>query len=148
MAQAQLQQQADALAHAEIYKNMMSQNAVSQAPRPNSLSKSFSSSVQKPAEMPESLSPLSDEEMRAVQSAAGEFSPEKKSMLPRDLLIAKARAYREHHVTPQKDAEQLSMSLQDDNESGRRADEVKSPFSNDLDVPSFMRKPLNNDRQI
>jgi len=62
--------------------------------------------------------------------------------LPRDLLIAKARAYREHQDKPKDSPQQLSMSL---SESGRMSDEVvKSPFDNNLDVPSYLRKQLHD----
>ncbi len=66
--------------------------------------------------------------------------------LPRDLLIAKARAFREQQgrsVDGASMSEQLSMTLNDEMESANRkqAEDVKSPFaSNDLDVPSYLRR--------
>ncbi len=70
-------------------------------------------------------------------------------MLPRDLLIAKAKAYREAQQTTggkAVDAEQLTMSFQDDSEAKRRAD-PKSPFDSDnLDIPAFLRRQLEGDR--
>ncbi len=200
MAQAQLQQQADALAQAEIYRNLMAQNSMSQqqqasvqqsyqqplqqqsyAPQASqhsqqqsnqsspqqsfqqtfqqqsfqhqsgsSLSKSFSAHAEKSAEEAESLIPLDQEDQNYIpQQSAPAPIAEAKASLPRDLLIAKARAYREQHIARPKDtSEQLSMSLNDEAEQ-RRNDEARSPFnSENLDVPSFMRRPLNTDRSI
>jgi cell division protein FtsZ len=67
--------------------------------------------------------------------------------LPRELLIQKAKAFREQQNAQVKtDAEQLSMSLPDENEL-RRNEGAKSPFSADsLDVPAFLRRQLDGDR--
>ncbi len=73
-------------------------------------------------------------------------------LLPRELLIAKARAFREAQQTaPRNESEQLTMSLQDESDLARHnranSGEVKSPFSNDgLDVPSFLRRQIDGDR--
>jgi cell division protein FtsZ len=71
--------------------------------------------------------------------------------LPRDILIAKAKAFREQQMAPRQVLEQLSMQLNDDVESSqhRSIDSVKSPFdSNNLDVPSFLRRPTEGDRTL
>lgn len=187
MAQAQLQQQADALAQAEIYRNLMAQSSIQQhnqtqnihsqtmsqadylqsnhssyTTQPqshqsgSSLSKSFSAHAEKSAEVAESLIPLEQEELKesylSQQNNIHQVpqTSEAKGSLPRDLLIAKARAYREQHIARPKDtSEQLTMSLNDEADLQRRNDEARSPFnSENLDVPSFMRRPLNTDRSI
>lgn len=82
----------------------------------------------------EMISPLSKEE-------------EEKSF-PRDLLIAKAKAYREKQAqrdTTTDSSRQLSMPMDEAealNQAKKMAEEVvKSPFDNDnLDVPSYLRK--------
>jgi len=69
-------------------------------------------------------------------------------MLPRDLLIAKAKAFREAQHATRPEAEQLSMAFQEEAEAQRRSgDEVKSPFESDnLDIPAYLRRQMENDR--
>jgi len=91
-------------------------------------------------EAPERLSPISSDE-RAV--------------LPRDILLAKARAYREsqtkHEISSQ--PEQLSMKMEDDSEqlnlARRMAQDVgKAPFSReDLEVPAYLRRKKGSDQE-
>lgn len=74
------------------------------------------------------------------------------SKLPRDLLIAKARAYRESQGQAQGTVEpqQLSMQMDDSmdlNHARRMAEDVvKSPFDSDnLDVPAYLRRQIEKD---
>lgn len=67
--------------------------------------------------------------------------------LPRDILLAKARAYRESQAKRAKDQpEQLTMNVEDEldplNTAKRLAQEVvKAPFESDnLEVPAFLRR--------
>lgn len=85
----------------------------------------------------------------AAEKIAPLPSTESKS-LPRDLLIAKAKAFREQQsMTPKSELEQLTMSLHDEDIMPKRSEDVKSPFDNDnLDVPSFLRRQSENDRQL
>lgn len=89
----------------------------------------------------ETLSPLPTTN-EPVENLVAETSEEK--MLPRDILLAKARAYRESQdITARAEAnsEQLMMDMGE--EAKRRAsDEVaKAPFnSDDLEVPSYLRR--------
>ncbi|OFZ19053.1 MAG: cell division protein FtsZ [Bdellovibrionales bacterium RBG_16_40_8] len=114
--QSMAQAQLDSFAQAEIYRNLMQQSM-----------KTTEAPIQQPAEK---LSPLPPQ-------------VEAKS-LPRDILMAKAKAFREQqqHTGAKSELEQLSMPLNDSGEiSGRRLDSAKSPFDSDsLDVPSFMRR--------
>jgi cell division protein FtsZ len=68
--------------------------------------------------------------------------------LPRDILIAKAKAFREQQQQPPRaEAEQLSM-LNEEAESARR-DDVRSPFdSENLDVPAYLRRQMESDRSL
>jgi hypothetical protein len=68
--------------------------------------------------------------------------------LPRDLLIAKAKAFREAQHATRPEAEQLSMAFQEEVEALKRSgEEVKSPFEPDnLDVPAYLRRQMENDR--
>lgn len=77
----------------------------------------------------ENLEAMTDEEVKA---------------LPRDLLIAKARAYRENQSKKTQDPEQLSMEV----DSGASSKEAKSPFdAKNLDVPAYLRKHLQDSDQ-
>jgi cell division protein FtsZ len=60
----------------------------------------------------------------------------------RDLLLAKARAFREsqENKTKQVQPEQLSMDVDLDEARRMARDVAKSPFPQNLDVPSFIRK--------
>ncbi|MCB0391480.1 MAG: cell division protein FtsZ [Bdellovibrionales bacterium] len=72
-------------------------------------------------------------------------SAEKESILPRDILLAKARAFRESQQThvPTMN-EQLTMNV--DEESS--PDFPSAPFDNNsLDIPSYLRKKSHSDSQ-
>lgn len=90
------------------------------------------------------LQPISTEPVESA-SFQLDYSDTK---LPRDLLIAKARAYREQQQNKNTEAEQLTMPLQDVTDNLRKADDVKSPFDTDLDVPSFLRRQMESDRNL
>ncbi|MAE72763.1 MAG: cell division protein FtsZ [Bdellovibrionaceae bacterium] len=93
-----------------------------------------------PAQAPqEPVQPVED-----VRHESGE-----KPLLPRDILLAKVKAYRQQSQGGEMEAgvnpEQLSMDVEQDSqlEQARKMAQqvVKSPFDKtDLDVPSFMRK--------
>jgi cell division protein FtsZ len=83
-------------------------------------------------------------------------SPAAEKALPRDILLAKARAYRDSQAqrAKQPQPEQLSMEVQADNQAlgslemaRRLANEVvKSPFDQrNLDVPTYMRRKQGDD---
>ena len=140
MAQAQLEMQA----------NQNSQNAPEQqqvqAPQAPMAPESSQQQSQAPS-APESIQPIDN-----TQEAAptGEDSEQEKA-LPRDMLLAKVRAYKEQQQKDQKESPvQLSMNMDGSAESlknaRKMAEELKSPFdSSDLDVPSYLRKRPQND---
>jgi cell division protein FtsZ len=78
----------------------------------------------------------------------GSLPPDEEKPLPRDILLAKARQYRESQVARAKQSqpEQLAMDVENSESSlemaRRLANEiVKSPFdTKNLDVPAFMRR--------
>lgn len=99
----------------------------------------------------ERLSPISQEPALPVQESARE-----KAMLPRDVLLAKARAYRETQSKPEASSaqpEQLSMNMDEVMDplalARKMAQEVsKSPFeSENLDVPSYLRRKRSVDQE-
>lgn len=82
-----------------------------------------------------------------IEVQAPEAPPEDPKVLPRDMLLAKARAYREQQVgrDSEKPAEQLSLDVGSDDqlETARRLAKeiIKSPFDNaNLDVPAYIRR--------
>jgi cell division protein FtsZ len=62
--------------------------------------------------------------------------------LPREALLAKARAYRESQMgRPEGGAEQLSMNVEDSGATRIAPEPARSPFEADnLDVPAFLRR--------
>lgn len=79
-----------------------------------------------------------------------------KPRLPRDILLAKAKAFRESQARNSASGlhpEQLSMNVEDENEalaSARRLarEMAQSPFdAHDLDVPSYLRKKQSGDER-
>lgn len=104
-----------------------------------------------PSEQPERLSPISNQQV--TPNLDGSVK-EKNTVLPRDILLAKARAYRDHQVRPEPSSaqpEQLSMNVEEAVDplalARKMAQEVgKSPFENEnLEVPSFLRRKKNLD---
>ena len=142
MAQAQLEMQA----------NQNSQNAPEQqqqqvqAPQAPMAPESSQQQSQAPS-APESIQPIDNTQEVA---SAGEDSEQEKA-LPRDMLLAKVRAYKEQQQKDQKESPvQLSMNMDGSAESlknaRKMAEKLKSPFdSSDLDVPSYLRKRPQND---
>src|SRR4029078_4294108 len=69
-------------------------------------------------------------------------APQKTSSMPREALLAKARAYRESQL--HRDAnppEQLSMNMDDAVPTRLTPETNRSPFENDsLEVPSYLRR--------
>lgn len=92
------------------------------------------------------LSPLKEEKpqqetQQSYQSQSQENANEDPKSLPRDLLIAKAKAYRENQARKETQPEQLSMEV----DAGMPNKEVKSPFDkNNLDVPAYLRKSMQD----
>lgn len=102
-------------------------------------------------EEPATLSPLHSEDQgqtqtgsyvqEETQKSASESS--KGSALPRDILLAKAKAYREsqgnsrNHSSP----EQLTMNVEGEDEGGASIKPPTRPFDNkNLDIPSYLRR--------
>jgi cell division protein FtsZ len=104
---------------------------------------------------PQQLEDLASSEEEA---ASDELSvSQKQASLPRDILLAKARAYRESQSQRSRQAqpEQLSMEVSGESSLGslemarRLANEVvKSPFdTKNLDVPTYMRRKQNEESE-
>lgn len=94
----------------------------------------------------ETLSPL------PTAHAEEDLTPayEKKS-LPRDILLAKARAFRESQSKKAKDQpEQLSMMVEEDDSVKKfTTDHAKSPFDNDsLEIPAYLRRRKEVDSSL
>jgi len=67
-------------------------------------------------------------------------SPMRAGGLPREALLAKARAYRESQHSQSPQPEQLSMNM-DDVSPARLSPEPSRPFESDsLEVPSYLRR--------
>jgi cell division protein FtsZ len=69
-------------------------------------------------------------------------APTPRGMLPRDVLLAKARAYRDGQVNrPASQPEQLSMNMEEAMPQRLSPEPVRSPFEGDtLEVPSYLRR--------
>ena len=118
--------------------------------------------VRPTAEVPERLSPLSlsmPERAPQTQSqleTAAQVEAERAASLPRDILLAKARAYRESQSRPEagQQPEQLSMNMEESLDplalARKMAQEVgKSPFENDnLEVPSYLRRKKSPEAEV
>lgn len=114
-----------------------------------------------PEEKIEKLTPLSEEEgVDQTQIAVGQMDTSsdltdtERPRLPRDILLAKAKAYRESQAkNPSHPPEQLSMDVEDDGDAlaaaRRLAREMaRSPFDSEtLEVPSYLRKKQQSDEQ-
>jgi cell division protein FtsZ len=103
--------------------------------------------------MPMAQAPLA-QGMRLEQSPLLKIEVKDEKVLPRDMLLAKARAYRERQVQPANEGIQEQLSLDMGSESlvdrARKLSKeiVKSPFDNqNLDVPAYIRrKQLGEDQ--
>lgn len=89
----------------------------------------------------EALAPQPQFPMQPPAAASSPQAAGKEKTLPRDALLAKARAYRESQGHGQQQPEQLSMNM-DEMEPTRLTPEApRSPFeSENLDVPSYLRR--------
>ncbi len=180
--QAAAQAQLDSMTQAEIYRNFMSQNLVKKspavshdvlsghlhtpmAPAQTVSSPAFSTppsapvATAAPTPMPKTIPTPSHDEGVGLPVQGDMLSPlppqepeSEHKMLPRDLLIAKAKAYRE--AKGRVDAEQLSMAFHDELASKQAEGELardskdaaKSPFGSDnLDIPAYLRRQMEGD---
>lgn len=83
----------------------------------------------------------SEPRAEAPRSGTGE------KMLPRDILLAKARAYRDSQP-PQAAPEQLSMEMGISMAEEARASEPRAPFeAENLDVPAYLRRKRGPDME-
>jgi hypothetical protein len=98
------------------------------------------------AETPQSLAPLPVDNSPAAPRGSGPVfhtqpvhqSSGKDKSLPREILLAKARAYRESQSKDSVQPEQLTMHME---EPQRQSVEARSPFESDnLDVPAYLRR--------
>lgn len=110
-----------------------------------------------PAAPPVPAAPVKAEMPKTAQPQTEFQAPEMKELkdekiLPRDMLLAKAKAYRDRQAHVQADGpqEQLSLDMEGSLERARKLakEVVKSPFdSQNLDVPAYIRrKQLNEDQ--
>lgn len=70
-------------------------------------------------------------------------APSRDKTLPREALLAKARAYRESQATrsPADQGEQLSMNMDEGSPQRLQPEPARSPFESDsLEVPSYLRR--------
>lgn len=98
-----------------------------------------------PFAQPAAAPVMSSEE--AQRKMSDTVMPTESGQLPRDLLIAKARAFRENHdVTPKVPASSgVSMDEAALEEARRLAREaLRNPFSQDFEVPAFLRRKQQN----
>lgn len=107
-----------------------------------------------PAETPMESTPVMPDSETIFESASDSQMPpmpsdddDRAPLLPRDILLAKARAYRESQVRRAKDQpEQLTMNVEDELDPLSTAKKliqegVKVPFENEnLEVPAFLRR--------
>lgn len=72
-----------------------------------------------------------------------------KNLLPRDILLAKAKAYRESQSTASDAApEQLSMDVDDEDLRRMSSETVKSPFdAESLETPAYLRRKQQADSE-
>lgn len=104
----------------------------------------FSFENQMPDPNTEFLPPIPTEQPQARSTVPGEAKPP----LPRDILLAKAKAYRESQSrTREPNPEQLSMNVENSEASAfemarkMAKDVIKSPFDNqNLEVPAYLRR--------
>lgn len=152
--QAMAQAQLDSLTQSEIYRTLMAQQTAAKVQQPI-----FQQQQQSPLMQPqveERLAPLEKievikEEKSFNLTAERAATIHEQVALPRDILMAKARAFREQQMTSRPELEQLSMQLNDESEMGgrRNVDAAKSPFDSDnLDVPSFLRRHSESDKSL
>ncbi len=105
----------------------------------------------------EELSPIEIEEMPMAQPAPAmpkemmreaQIEAEAKTLLPRDILLAKARAYRDSQAPKSQgqESEQLSMNVDSPQFPMDQDSSGTTPFDGrSLDIPSYLRKKLQSD---
>jgi len=149
--QAMAQAQLDSLSQAELYRNLMQPQSGMSMPSISSAQalQAMAAAAQplRQASVPPKAEPLAP---LPPQSLAGAAVDPKS--LPRDLLIAKAKAFREQQTTIRPEAEQLSM-LGEDLDMQRQAkghsEDIRSPFdSENLDVPAYLRRQHEGDTSL
>ena len=87
-----------------------------------------------PVETQQQEQELAPERIQPVESQ------EASKPLPRDILLAKAKAYRDHQGRRESAPEQLTMDV-DDLTMPPKRETAKSPFDSDnLDVPAYLRR--------
>ncbi len=111
------------------------------------------------AETPEMIAPMQSPSYEPqVEASSQGLGSSEKPLLPRDILLAKARAYRENQVQKNLNGiqpEQLSMNVESSEAdplslARRQSQELaKSPFDrNDLDVPAYLRRRKNEEQSL
>jgi cell division protein FtsZ len=89
-------------------------------------------SIELKSETVQTLSPLPMQETDSVRH---------EKMLPRDILLAKARAYRESQPAREQTPEQLSMNMEESPVAHASEPAARAPFDQEnLDVPAFLRR--------
>lgn len=90
--------------------------------------------------MPQSFENLNLNLNEEVESIQPVVETAESKLLPRDILLAKAKAYRDHQGVRESAPEQLSMNV-DEGYSSRSKDVARGPFESDnLDVPAYLRR--------
>lgn len=149
MAEAQMAMQSEANSQQlEVYRQLL-QSQTRQEPK-----QEFKQEFKMESKTAENFLDLNLSEQESEDLKVMPLSPlpslEETKTLPRDLLIAKARAYRETRERSVESPEQLSMSISESGDAQRdsrkNSDEiVKSPFdSENLDLPAYLRKHLHD----
>ncbi len=142
-----------AMADAQMGMETRYQQFQPQAPQP---------AVRPTAEVPERLSPLSlsmperAPQTQAQLEVAAQTEADRVASLPRDILLAKARAYRESQSRSELSTqpEQLSMNMEESPDplalARKMAQEVgKSPFETEnLEVPSYLRRKKSPEAEV
>lgn len=110
----------------------------------------YEATPSEPVEPPPVPQQQKAESYQQEEAPAPQQQPEKASAdLPRDLLLAKAKAYREQAFNQQRETppEQLSMEVTLDHKSKpKNNNDLSSPFDqSNLDVPTYLRRRQKED---
>jgi len=90
---------------------------------------------------PAASTPVFQPSPAPVQPAPAQPAPASKGSLPRDVLLAKARAYRESQNRGGAQPEQLSMNMDEAMPPRLTPEPARSPFESEtLEVPSYLRR--------
>ncbi|MCB0350330.1 MAG: cell division protein FtsZ [Bdellovibrionales bacterium] len=146
--QAMAQAQLDSISQTEIYRSLMAQQSMTKS-QPQPQQEMMQQSLQ-PISEPAPKKEVVKQEIE-IEVMEKTTTRNESAALPRDILIAKAKAFREQQLNARPELEQLSMQLNDEPEKSTRRslDSAKSPFDSDnLDVPSFLRRPSESDKSI